>query len=129
MSLWITIAEPKSFTFIPEGPSLELEDDGYYWFMHPHFETLMAKTGQYVDLYGNAWFYGDNLIAMAETLIEIEHEAKQREEAFDVVTGESVEGRVLQRVDRERLLLLLEEWGKMAAYAQCMEKSVFCFGD
>ena len=37
-------------------PSLWLNSDGYYWFLHPLIEKLASETGQYIDLYGDASF-------------------------------------------------------------------------
>src|SRR4051794_35152256 len=44
-----------------DWPVVDLEDDGYYWFLTPLFGELALKTGQYVDLYGDACFKGKTL--------------------------------------------------------------------
>ena len=54
----------------PDEPSLGLEDDGYYWFLHPLFERLAGETGQYIDLYGDALFAGPDLLALSRMLSE-----------------------------------------------------------
>ncbi len=45
-----------------------MEDDGYYWFLHPLFVALAEETGQYVDLYGGARFQGQDLDALERAL-------------------------------------------------------------
>jgi hypothetical protein len=47
-------------------PSLTLDDDGYYWFLHPLWERLRPETGQYIDLYGYAGFAGSCSSATAD---------------------------------------------------------------
>ena len=49
MSLDIGIGDGSSLVPERDEPSLFLEDDGYYWFLHPLFEGLQAETGQYID--------------------------------------------------------------------------------
>ena len=51
----------------------QLEDDGYYWFLFPLWEKLRQRTGQEVDLYGDAAFGG----AQLEQLEAVLREAKQ----------------------------------------------------
>jgi hypothetical protein len=36
--------------------TLQLNDDGYYWFLYPLFEQVYAQTGKRIDLHGRAEF-------------------------------------------------------------------------
>lgn len=47
---------------------MAFEDDGYYHFLFPLFQHLKQKTGQDIDLYGNATFSGLHLDDLKETI-------------------------------------------------------------
>ncbi len=78
MPLDIGLAGPRPGPPSAEGPVVKFydcdkdDDDtgGYYWFLHPLFHRLAEKTGQYIDLYGDAEFRGDDLQLFREILVE-----------------------------------------------------------
>src|SRR5689334_6787844 len=94
---------------------VQFEDDGYYWFLHPQWEELAAKTGKYIDLYGDAEFEGDSL----RSLLQIVNVAMQRVEkmpnSWDVLTGHRLDRSkkpqklepVFQLVRKTEFILLL----------------------
>jgi hypothetical protein len=67
MGLDIQVARAGSSKILPEQPAFSFENDGYYWFLHPLFETLAKETGQYLDLYDDCLFAGSDLEALART--------------------------------------------------------------
>src|SRR5437879_580930 len=70
MALDLGIGDRTSLQPLQSEPSLCLNDDGYYWFLHPLFEQLRAETGQYIDLYGGASFDDGGLIALEKMLAQ-----------------------------------------------------------
>jgi hypothetical protein len=50
MALDIGIGNGTSLSPVNGELSISLDNDGYYWFLHPLFEDLRAATGQYIDL-------------------------------------------------------------------------------
>jgi hypothetical protein len=115
-----------------DEPSLQLDNDGYYWFLHPLFEQLAAETGQYVDLYGDASFNGDALAALEQTLAA----------ARDLVTSQPATWRVhvgtqtmparkelYKIVEKTRFFELLDQWERIVARAKQSNRPVVCFGD
>lgn len=116
----------------PAEPSLGLEDDGYYWFLHPLFEQLLVETGQYIDLYGYAVFAGANLVALNTMLTEARRRVEAQPEIWDVHTGmqlRPVHQEIFEQVVRVKFLRLLTVWERVAARAQESGRAVVCFGD
>jgi hypothetical protein len=72
---------------MPVEPGLALDDDGYYWFLHPLFEELQASTGQYIDLYGDAAFVGANLDALGRILSAARRLVEAQPKSWKVHTG------------------------------------------
>src|SRR5262245_15860934 len=91
MSLSIGIGDGTSFAPLPSEPSLDLHDDGgYYWFLAPLIEELAQKTGHYIDLYGDASFLHENLKALEGMLIKARQLVNDHEAAWDVCIGEQL---------------------------------------
>ena len=66
---------------------MSIEDDGYYWYLHPLFETMHQQIGIYIDLYGDAEFTTGN-INQLESIIENATEMIAVEpESWDVCIG------------------------------------------
>lgn len=49
---------------------LQFEDDGYYWFLYNFFEDLEKQTGQMIELCDDAFFEGNNLDLLNQTISE-----------------------------------------------------------
>jgi hypothetical protein len=118
----------------PSGmfPCIALDDDGYYWFLHPLFERLAAETGEYIDLYGNATFFGGDLCALEQMLTKARGMVLSLPEAWDVHTGTQllpVHQEVFKPVERARLLYLLDTWEDAVRVAKEHERPIVCFGD
>lgn len=72
---------------------LELEDDGYFWFLWPFFEQLARKTGQRIDLYGDAVFGGALLDDLKQTLTAVRQSLEGRPQTWEVSVGFQMPGR------------------------------------
>jgi hypothetical protein len=150
MSLDIGIGDGSSLVPVPGEPSLFLDDDGYYWFLHPLFGRLQAETGQYIDLYGDASFVGESLAALERLLLEARTLIESQPDTWDVHVGTQilpkgrdlfkVEGRkivgnwesvkeVFKAVHRDQFLELIARWEKVIARARELGRPVVCFGD
>ena len=64
MSLAIGIRDSSSLMPLASEPFLDLDNDGYYWFLSPLFGQLWTETGKYIDFYGHAAFEGESLAAL-----------------------------------------------------------------
>ena len=150
MSLDIGIGDGSSLVPVQGEPSLFLDNNGYYWFLHPLFGRLQAETGQYVDLYGDASFLGESLAALERLLSEALTLIESQPETWDVSNGTQilpkgedlfkVEGRqivgnreygkeIFNAVHRDQFLHLIEQWQKVIARARELGRPVVCFGD
>lgn len=132
MAVDIGVGDGSSLAPASDEPWLCLNDDGYYWFLHPLFERLHAETGQYIDLYGDASFAGERLAALERTLAEARRLVEARPETWSVHVGTEVRPwhRELYRpVEREAMLELLDRWAAVVARARQLGRPVVCFGD
>jgi hypothetical protein len=132
MALDIGMGDGSSYVPVPGEPLLWLEDDAPYWFLHPLFERLATQTGQYIDLYGDASFAGEQLTALREMLIEAQRLAESQPDSWQVHVGTQVlplHQECFKRLDREVLLRLLATWERVVARAEELGRPVVCFGD
>jgi hypothetical protein len=109
-----------------------LDDDGYYWFLHPHFEELAKDTGQYIDLYGGAGFSGEALGALRRTIAVARQQTDAQPERWDVVVGVRpgvVAQEIRSGVEKAEMQLLLEKLDAGACKAQSIGEFLTCFGD
>ncbi len=117
---------------IPIEPILTLDDDGYYWFLHPLFEELRAATGQYIDLYGNATFTGANLDALDGILSAAQRLVELQPECWEVHIGTQVlpvQKEIYKPVKRTEFFRLLGLWEHVLERARQTGHPVVCFGD
>lgn len=113
-------------------PRTCLFDDGYYWFLYPFWTELRERTGQYVDLYGNASFAGAALDALREVLAKVRKAVTDQPDSWRVRTGTHigpVRTELYGTVYREELVRLLETLSVIAARAAELGGSVECAGD
>jgi hypothetical protein len=114
--------------------SVSFDNDAYYWFCFPFFETLGARTGQMIDLYGDAAFGGEHLEHFATTLAAIRSAAAKLPEVSSVCIGHQVvrdaaPEPLLAWLNRPRLLQLLDQLDALVEEAQREGKWVACLGD
>jgi hypothetical protein len=148
MPLHIGLASPRlgppSFE---EGPVVQFWDGsngdhddtgGYYWFLHPSFCRLAEKTGQYIDLYGDAEFRGEDLQSLRQTLVEARQLVETQPERCSVHVGTSSmpnaippvpPWEVFKEVERSRLLGMLDTLLGIVDRAISTGVPVVCFGD
>lgn len=138
MALDVGIGDGSSPVPVQGEPSLSLESDGYYCFLHPLFERLRAETGQYIDLYGEASFTDEALTALERLLLDARALVAAQPETWEVFTGtqfSNVDGRWQKLRDkydavcRDRFLELITQWQQITARARELGRPVVCFGD
>ncbi len=116
------------------------DDDtgGYYWFLHPLFARLAEKTGQYIDLYGDAEFRGDDLELLRQTLLEARQLVATHPEQWSVYVGTSSmpnatppvpPWKVFKKVERSKFLSLLDALLAIVDRASSTGVPVVCVGD
>ncbi len=123
--------DDKSFVRRAE-PVVTLEDNGYYWFLHPLFADLASKTGQYIDLYGDASFAGLTLDALGDTIERARRLVEEQAETWEVHIGTQtapVHRELFSAVDRQTFRQLLGRLGEVVAIAKGLNGRVVCFGD
>jgi hypothetical protein len=132
MALDIGVGDGSSPFPIPGAPAILLQDDGIYWFLHPLFERLRTETGQYIDLYGDAAFEGQNLSALERILVEARRLVACQPEAWEVHVGAQmspVHCELFKPVQRQAMLDLLDQWEAVIQFASQQRRPVVCFGD
>lgn len=114
------------------GSQMVLNDDGYYWFLHPLFERLRDQCGKYIDLYGDAVFTRDDYPRLRQLLDEAVELAKQQPQSWDVHVGTQLgptRKELYKPVQREQLLKLIATLGSVIDVAERMGGQVECVGD
>ncbi len=132
MALEIGVGDGSSFIPVQLEPSLYLENDALYWFLHPLFERLRVETGQYIDLYGDASFAGDSLQALQQMLAQARALAESQPNSWKVLVGTQimpVRRELRETLRRETLLDLLSRWERVVARAEELGQPVVCWGD
>jgi hypothetical protein len=135
-----TEAPVVSFFDEGQGPGPRYDDDtgGYYWFLEPLFQRLVEKTGQYIDLYGDAEFRGDDLKALRETLREARQLVEAQPERWSVYLGMAsmpnatppvAPWEVLKEVERSKFLEIIDTLLEIVDHASAHGTAVICFGD
>ena len=116
----------------PDKPSLFLDDDGYYWFLHPLFTQLAEKTGQYIDLYGFAYFEPPHLGPLQEMLTQAHQQVESQPETWRVSVGFQTHPEhkeVFEEVNRATFLEVLHQWDSLVKLAQQQSLGIVCEGD
>jgi hypothetical protein len=116
----------------PEEPGLALDDDGYYWYLHPLFEQLHAESGQYINLYGDALFTGNGLDALERMLTHARQLIASQPKTWQVHTGTQIaplRREIHKPVNRAEFLRLIDLWEQVVDRARNTGRSVVCFGD
>jgi hypothetical protein len=141
MSLEIGIAGSQSDPFAAAEYLVSLdghENGGYYWFLRPLLEQLAAKTGQLIDLHGDAEFRGDDLPVLRQTLVEARRLIADQPERWSVYVGTSSmpnanppvpPWRVFQEVERSKFIEVLDTLIAIVDRAISAGIAVVCWGD
>jgi hypothetical protein len=132
MALDLGIGDGISLIPMQTEPSLWLNSDGYYWFLHPLFERLRDETSQYIDLYGDASFAGEALIALEKMLADATKLVMSKPASWEVHIGTQLQPEskeLYAEVEKTRFTELLLKWRTILARAKELGKPVVCFGD
>jgi hypothetical protein len=141
VALDIGIGNGSSLCPLATEPQLSLDDDGYYWFLHPFIEELRTTTGQYIDLYGDASFSGEHLVAMKSILARTRELIESQPERWEVCTGSMLIPwqqqtrsppqlkKSFSTVEKQRFLHLLYQWDRVISRAEELKQPIVCFGD
>jgi hypothetical protein len=146
MPLDIALADPQSGPPSMVGPIVQFCDDdkydddtgGYYSFLHPFFSRLAEKTGQYIDLYGDAEFRGHDLQLLRQTLLEARQLVATQPEQWSVYMGTSSmpnatppvpPWEVFKEVERSKFLSMLDTLIAIVDRARSTGGVVVCVGD
>jgi hypothetical protein len=141
MSLEIRLAgsQPEAFSEAEYIVSLDGHDNsGYYWFLYPLLEQLAEKTGQMIDLYGDAEFRGDELPVLRQTLVEARRQVADQPVRWSVHVGISSmpnatppvpPWEVFKEVERSKFIKLLDTLIAIVDRAISAGVAVVCWGD
>jgi hypothetical protein len=116
-------------------PVVSFDDDengGYYWFLHPLFCNLAKETGQYIDLYGDAEFRGNDRRLLRETLLEARRQVATQPEQWFVHVGTQTAPTtrdLLKQVDRATFLRLIDSLIALVDRSVETGLPVVCLGD
>jgi hypothetical protein len=141
MALDIGVGSGSSFCPVRGEPSLSFESDGYYWFLHPLFEGLRTDTGQFIDLFGDASFAGNEIFALERMLKAAKELVLAQPRSWDVCIGFELDPRqketqrdarlkeIFGTVERDHFLDVLSQLNRVVARAKELSRPVICFGD
>lgn len=117
----------------PRAPlAITLNDDGYYWALHPLFERLRDECGKYVDLYGDALFARDDYPRLRRLLDEAEAMAKQQPKEWKVLVGTQLQPtrkELYRTVARDNLIEIITTLRNMVDAADEIGGVLECTGD
>lgn len=126
------IGAPKFFS----KRLLYFEDDGYYWFLYEFFERLAERSGQMIDLYDGAFFKGDNLDLLNQTVQEAKSAILSKPDFWEELIGTTIEKggktKVIEffsTVEKKQLQLILSKLEKAVINAKEKEAGILFFGD
>lgn len=114
------------------GLTISLNDDGYYWFLHPLFQRLRDESGKYVDLYGDALFTRADYPRLRRLLDEADSMARRQPQAWEVHVGTQLQpGRkeIYRTVERASLLKIIDTLRNMVDVADELDGVLECIGD
>ena len=98
-----------------------MEDDGYYWFIYPHFESFGLES--VFDLYGGGRLGPSEMDRVLSCLAEARADAVTRAASWDVVTGTDVSDRsnpveLTDSVARHEVLSRIDALASLARQAK-----------
>jgi hypothetical protein len=115
--------------------TIHLDDDGYYWHLYPYFESAkLPSGGELIDLYGDNEVSGYQLDRLRSSMETARNDLCWRGDSWEVVTGWSgddlsPETEIKQRVDKYRLLELIDRLVSLIDYCVACELKLCIYGD
>jgi hypothetical protein len=114
------------------------EDGGYYWYLYPVFTEIVEKTGQMIDLYGDAEFRGEHLQELRRALEEARWDAEKQPDQWTVYVGTACMPNatppmppfeVYKDVERTKLIQLLDSLLALIDRATQNDRTLILIGD
>src|SRR5579872_5530136 len=114
--------------------SISFNDDADYWFLWPTMiKEIEDRTGQLIDLYGDAKFSGDFLGQVEKILLRHLEELNQRSDPqWEVHVGtqtEPVKKEIYKTLIKKDLEEKLQRFASFLRYAAQANEKVICLGD
>lgn len=117
---------------IRPAPRAILDNDGYYWFLHPLMDRLRLSHGRYIDLYGDVEFRVGELSLLYNLLDEAETMVRARPERWQVHMGTVVlptTRELYADVEQGAFLRLIAQLRDIVAAAEDAGAGVLFLGD
>ena len=108
------------------------ENPGCFWFLYPLFNDLAKRTGQRIDLYGDAAFWGETLDALEETLTRAHSLVDAQSDTWQVRTSiqiRPVRQEIYETISKQQMNVLLEKLDGAVRQAKATGVCVIFFGD
>jgi hypothetical protein len=106
------------------------DNDPIYWFLFPYFEETWREVGQMVDLYGDAEFFAEELLAFFLILEKAENDARSRDQELMVTVGyRHGNGQINKPITKSAVIDRIESLKEMVNHAYNIDRKVVCFGD
>ncbi len=106
------------------------DDDPIYWFLFPYFEETCREVGQMVDLYGDAEFFAEELLAFFLVLEKALADAKSGHLEMRVTVGyRHGNGQINKSVAKSSVMDCIESLKEMLNHAYNIDRKVVCLGD
>jgi len=130
----------KSAAANPEGSSVLLEANGYYWFLYRYFGGAnLDRSSELVDLYGDSEIDGYQLHRLETELSAALEDVSHKPERWRVLTGwdlrssakkePAVENETWREVERERMVHLIRQLLWLIEFAKEQRLKLICSGD
>lgn len=126
------IGIPKSFN----SCFLQFDDDGKYWFLYEFFEDLAEQSGQMIDLYDGAFFKGEHLDLLNQTIQRAKEAILQKPESWEECIGTTFEKgiktkveKIFSTVHKKELEAILAKLEKAIREAKEKNIGILFFGD
>jgi hypothetical protein len=132
------LTDPGSKPWPPGGdlPPVQLNDDGYYWYLYRYFEAanLDRRGGELIDLYGGRVIDGYQLHRLKHELEQALEDIANKPEFWLVLAGwrsevPSFDTENWQEVRQSTMQLLIRAITALIDKAESSELTFVCSGD
>jgi len=133
MALDIVVTENGKVGKYDQQGSIAFEDDADYWYLQPMIKEIENRTGQLIDLYGEAKFGGDFLEQVEKIVLDHLDRLKQRrEKQWEVHVGTQLHPTrkdLFKTLIKKDLEEKLHRFIAMLRQAKRTNEHVVCLGD
>ena len=112
--------------------TMHLDDNGYYWFLHPLFQELAKQTGKSIDLYGDTKFAVHELSQLRALLTKAKSNVAAQPSKWRVRVGTRaapVEREVYDEVEKQEFQRLLDRFTSLIDECENSGGEIHCVGD